>query len=61
LDELLLTAISAILSVADTWVSVALWGRAKLDWLRLFLPFANGIAAHDTFGRVISLLDANGV
>jgi len=60
LDELLLTAISAILSGADTWVSVALWGRAKLDWLRQFLPFANGIAAHDPFGRVFSLLDANG-
>jgi predicted transposase YbfD/YdcC len=60
LDELLLTAISAILSGADTWVSVALWGRAKLDWLRQFLPFANGIAAHDTFGRVFSLLDASG-
>jgi predicted transposase YbfD/YdcC len=59
LDELLLTAISAILSGADTWVSVALWGRAKLDWLRQFLPFANGIAAHDTFGRVFSLLDAS--
>ena len=59
LDELLLTAISALLSGADTWVSVALWGRAKLDWLRQFLPFANGIAAHDTFGRVFSLLDAH--
>lgn len=59
LDELLLTAISAILSGADTWVSVAVWGRAKLDWLRQFLPFANGIAAHDTFGRVFSLLDAS--
>ena len=59
LDELLLTAISAILSGADTWVSVAEWGRAKGDWLRQFLPFANGIAAHDTFGRVFSLLDAS--
>ena len=59
LDELLLTAISAILSGADTWVSVALWGQAKLHWLRQFLPFANGIAAHDTFGRVFSLLDAS--
>ena len=59
LDELLLAAISAILSGADTWVIIALWGRAKLDWPRQFLPFANGIAAHDTFGRVFSLLDAN--
>ena len=59
LDELLLTAISAILSGADTWVSVALWGQAKWHWLRQFLPFAHGIAAHDTFGRVFSLLDAS--
>ena len=30
----------------------------KLDWLRRWLPFANGIASHDTFSRVFSLLDA---
>ena len=30
----------------------------KLDWLRRFVPFANGIASHDTFSRVFSLLDA---
>lgn len=30
----------------------------KLDWLRQHLPFANGIASHDTFGRVFSLIDA---
>lgn len=58
LTELLLTAICAVLSGADTWVAVALWGRAKLAWLRQFLPFADGVASHDTFGRVFSLLDA---
>jgi len=58
LTELLLTAICAVLSGADTWVAVALWGRAKLAWLRQFLPFAHGVASHDTFGRVFALLDA---
>src|SRR5512136_851710 len=58
LMELLLTAISAVLSGADGWAGVALWGRAKLDWLRRFLPFTNGVASHDTFGRVFALLDA---
>jgi predicted transposase YbfD/YdcC len=58
LTELLLTAICAVLSGADTWVAVALWGRAKLAWLRQFLPFAQGVASHDTFGRVFALLDA---
>ncbi len=56
--ELLLTAIAAILSGADNWVAVAAWGRAKLDWLRQFLPFATGIASHDTFGRVFALLNS---
>jgi predicted transposase YbfD/YdcC len=58
LDELLLVAICAILSGAEGWVAVAEWGRIKLEWLRRFLPFANGIASHDTFTRVFELLDA---
>jgi predicted transposase YbfD/YdcC len=58
LMELLLTAICGVLCGADSWTGVALWGQAKLCWLRQFLPFANGIASHDTFGRVFALLDA---
>ena len=58
LDELLLVALCAITSGADSWVTVGEWGRMKLDWLRRWLPFANGIASHDTFSRVFSLLDA---
>ena len=58
LDELLLVGLCAITSGADSWVSVVNWGRLKLEWLRRFLPFANGVASHDTFSRVFSLLDA---
>lgn len=58
LQELLLTVVCAVLSGADTWAAVALWGQAKLGWLRRFLPFENGVASHDTFGRVFALLDA---
>src|SRR5690349_20525292 len=60
LDELLLVALCAITSGADSWVSVVDWGRMKLDWLKRWLPFDNGIASHDTFSRVFSLLDAKG-
>src|SRR5205085_2470024 len=49
---------SAVTSGADDWVSVVRWAHLKLDWLRRFLPFDNGIASHDTFSRVFSLLDA---
>lgn len=58
LEELLLVAICAVISGAESWTSVSEWGRLKLDWLRQHLPFANGIASHDTFGRVFTLLSA---
>ena len=58
LEEMLLVAICAVLSGADGWAAVALWGQAKLSWLRQFLPFENGVASHDTFGRVFAMLDS---
>ena len=58
LQELLLVAFAGVASGAEDWVSVAEWGQIKLDWLRRFLPFAHGIASHDTFNRVFALLDA---
>lgn len=58
LQELLLVALSAVTSGADDWVSAVEWAPLKLDWLRRFLPFDNGIASHDPFSRVFSLLDA---
>jgi predicted transposase YbfD/YdcC len=57
-DELMMTALCGVLSGADGWVSVVEWATLKLPWLRGYLPFANGIASHDTFSRVFSLLDA---
>ena len=58
LNELLLVALSAITSGADDWVSVVKWATLKLDWLRRYLPFKNGVASYDTFRRVFALLDA---
>ncbi|WP_232287793.1 ISAs1 family transposase [Verminephrobacter eiseniae] len=59
LDELLLAAICGVISGAESWTSVVQWSQTKLDWLRHYLPYAHGIASHDTFGRVSSLLDAS--
>ena len=60
LNELLLVALGGVTSGADDWVSVVKWARLKVDWLRRFLPFDNGIASYDTFSRVFSLLQAKG-
>ncbi|WP_265286687.1 nitrilase-related carbon-nitrogen hydrolase [Verminephrobacter eiseniae] len=59
LDELLLAAICGVISGAESSTSVVQWSQMKLDWLRHYLPYAHGIASHDTFGRVFSLLDAS--
>ncbi|WP_240975352.1 ISAs1 family transposase [Paraburkholderia aromaticivorans] len=58
LTEMLVVALAAILSGADSWVGIALWGQGELEWLRRYLPLHNGIVSHDTFGRVFAALDA---
>jgi predicted transposase YbfD/YdcC len=52
LSDLVAIALLAVLCGADNWVEVATWGLCNLEWLRTFLPLPDGIASHDTFGRV---------
>lgn len=58
LDEVLLLTLCAVLCGADGWVSVGLFGRRKLDFLRGFLPFENGTPSHDQLGLIFGALDA---
>jgi hypothetical protein len=37
---------------------MAEYGRRKESWLRQFLELPRGIPSHDTFWRVLALLDA---
>lgn len=57
LEEILLTALSAVLCGVEDWETITLWGRSQLGWLQRMLPFANGIASPDTFRRVFSALN----
>ena len=56
-QEILVVAICAMLSDADNFEDIALWGRLKEAWLRRFLTLKNGLPSHDTFERVFRLLD----
>lgn len=58
LIDIILVAICAILSGAETWDEVELFGEEREEWLKQFLELPNGIPSHDTFRRVFSLLDA---
>jgi predicted transposase YbfD/YdcC len=55
--DILVIAICAVISGADNWVDVAMFGNAKYEWFKAFLELPNGIPSHDTFNRVFNRLD----
>ena len=57
LREIILTALCAAICGADSFVEFEEFGKAKIQFLRKFLPFENGIPSHDTFGAVFSNID----
>jgi predicted transposase YbfD/YdcC len=59
LTEMLMVALCAILSGAESWVAIQVWGEEKLDWLRRHIPLEQGIPSHDTFGRVFAAPNPN--
>jgi len=56
LIEIVFLCISAIISGYDGWGAIEDFGHGKLNWLRKFLPYTNGIPRHDTVARVMSCL-----
>ena len=54
--DILLLAISAVMSGSEGWEDIEQFGHIKLDWLRQYRPFEAGIPRHDTIARVICRL-----
>src|SRR5262249_16354641 len=58
LGDILVIALSAVLSGADSWDAIAAFGAAKQAWLRsLGLELPHGTPSHDTFNRLFAALD----
>jgi len=57
LEEILLIAIAAVLSGAESWNDISDYGEDKQEWLKTFLTLPSGIPSHDTFNRVFAALD----
>jgi predicted transposase YbfD/YdcC len=55
--DILVIAVCAVLGEAESFEDIALYGRCKEAWLRGFLALPNGIPSHDTFRRVLMLVD----
>lgn len=57
LVDILFLVISAVVSGADTWQSIVLFGKNQLHWLRKYYPYQDGIPSPDTLERVFAVLD----
>lgn len=57
LAEILFLTFCSSLCGCQTYPEMVDFGELKLDWLRKFLPFEEGIPSHDTIGRVLGMLN----
>jgi len=55
--DIIAIAICAVIAGCDDWQQIETFGDNRLEWLKQFLPVANGIPSHDTFERVFDRLD----
>jgi predicted transposase YbfD/YdcC len=57
LSEILLLTLAAVISGAEGWLDVEQYGLTKLDFLRRFFPYQNGIPSDDTLRRFFRRID----
>lgn len=57
IEEIFLLTICAVICGAGNFVAIEHFGRAKIAFLRRFLPFKEGIPSHDTIGDLFARLD----
>lgn len=57
LVDILAITILGVSCGADEWTDLETSGRLRNDWLRTFLELPAGIPSHDTFRRVLGLLE----
>lgn len=58
--DVIVLCVCAMVSGANGWKDIEEFGINKLDWLRQFVPFENGIPVDDTIARIISALSVKG-
>jgi predicted transposase YbfD/YdcC len=57
LSDILVIAVCAVLCGAESYPAIEDFGHERQEWLRQFLELPEGIPSHDTFNRVLQLLD----
>ena len=57
LIDIVAIAILAVISGADGWGAIELYGKTKYEWLKGLLELPNGMPSHDTFSRVFARIE----
>lgn len=55
--ELLFLSLCAMISGSESWNDIELYGHTKIEFLREYLPFAQGVPSDDTLRRFFRSLD----
>jgi hypothetical protein len=56
LIDIIILSILSILSGAESWDAIELFGKENLLFLKRFLQLPNGIPSHDTINRVFGVI-----
>lgn len=55
--EIVFLVVAAAISGCDGWKAIKDFGEIKLEWLRQFFPYENGIPVDDTIARLMTKLN----
>jgi len=58
LDEILFITVLAVIAGADDFNEITKYCKTKYNWLSTFLKLPGGTPSHDTFNRVLCMIDA---
>ncbi|HZA28470.1 MAG TPA: ISAs1 family transposase [Gammaproteobacteria bacterium] len=53
LMDILFLVIAAVISGAEGWEAIETFGQEKLEWLRKYFPYAQGVPSHDCIRMVM--------
>jgi predicted transposase YbfD/YdcC len=57
LNEILFTALVAVVCGSESFYDIETFGQTQHKWLKKFYPYKNGAPSHDTYTRVFQLLN----
>ena len=58
LTDTVILSVLAVLSGAESWDAIELYGKENLSFLKQILHLPNGIPSHDTINRVFGIINS---